>query len=158
MAKTLTINSIPYQYPTSGDEPGWGGPATDWASAVTDVLNNLLGPNDILQTSFDVANNQTSFANITGLVFDAASVRKASVDYAVSRLSEDNPSGFTEGGTIEIVYDNNAGWSHAIGGVVGNAGIYFFVTSLGQVQYKTTDIGDDSYVGVITFTAKCLNQ
>lgn len=158
MAKTLTVNSIPFNYPTSGDEPGWGGQSTDWASAVTDVLADLVGPNDILETAFNIANNQTSFADVTGLVFNAASVRAADITYSVFRISSTNLSGNTEKGTIQIIYDNNAGWDINQGSILGNAGVIFSITPAGQIQYKSTDIGATSYVGVMKFRAKALQQ
>lgn len=158
MSKTLIIDNTPYQYPTAGDEPGWGQGATGWAEAVTEVLNDLVGPNDILETAFSIANNQTSFVNITGLTFNGASVRAADITYSIFRVSSTNLSGHTETGTIQLIYDNNIGWSINQGNILGNAGVLFDVTSLGQVQYKSSDIGALSYVGTIKFRAKCLAQ
>lgn len=158
MPKTLTVNNTPYDYPTAGDEPGWGGEATGWAEEVTNVLNNLLGPDDILETSFNIANNQNSVADITGLVFNAGSVRSAIVEYAVYRISDSNPSGNAETGEMHIVYDNSAGWSIGIGSVVGNSGVNFSITAAGQIQYTSTDIGSVGYTGIIKFKARALSQ
>lgn len=158
MPKTLIINNTPYNYPTAGDEPGWGGEATGWAEGVTNVLADLLGPNDILETAFNVANNQTSFADITGLIFNAASVREAQIRYSVFRVSTDNPSGHTESGTIQINYDNNAGWSINQGNILGSSGVTFSITPAGQLQYKSTDIGSLNYIGTMKFRAKTLQQ
>lgn len=158
MPKQLIVNNTPYDYPTAGDEPGWGGEATGWAEEVTGVLNNLLGPDDILETSFNIANNQTTAADVTGLVFNAGSVRSAVVEYSVFRISDVNPSGNTETGEMHIVYDNNAGWSIGIGGVVGNSNVQFSITASGQVQYTSTDIDALNYVGVMKFKARALQQ
>lgn len=158
MSKTLTINNVPYQYPTSGDEPGWGGDATGWAEGVTEVVNNLLGPDDILQTTFNIANNQTTFADITGLAFNSGTVRSAKVEYAIFRISDLNPSGNTETGTMDLVYDNNAGWSIGVGNIVGNSGVTFDITPTGQVQYQSTDIDTLNYIGVMKFKATALQQ
>lgn len=158
MPRILIVNNTPYNYPTSGDEPGWGNDATAWAVGVTDVLNDLLGPNDILETAFNVANNQTSFADVTGLLFNAASVRSAEISYAIYRVSTANPSGQTETGTIQIVYDNAVGWSINQGNILGNAGVIFQVTNSGQIQYKSTDIGSINYIGAMKFRAKTLQQ
>lgn len=158
MAKTLIINNTPYNYPTAGDEPGWGGEATGWAEAVTDVLADLLGPNDILETAFNIANNQTTFADITGLTFNAASVRAAEITYSIFRISTPNPSGNTETGTIQLIYDNNIGWSINQGNILGSGGLTFNVTPAGQLQYKSTDIGTLNYTGTLKFRAKSLQQ
>lgn len=158
MPRVLIVNNTPFVYPTSGDEPGWGSDATGWASAVTQVLTDLLGPNDILETAFNIANNQTVFADVTGLTFNGASVRAANITYSVFRVSTANPSGNSETGTIQLDYDNNLGWSINQGSILGNAGVTFTVTNTGQVQYKSTDINALNYVGTMKFRAKTLQQ
>lgn len=158
----LIVQNTPYEYPVPGDEPGWGQPATDWAAAVTDVLNDLLGPNDIAQTSVTILNNATAFQDIVGLQFNTGSVRAASINYAIYRVSTANPSGHAETGLINVVYDNAASagskWLIAAGPIVGNSGVTFSMTDTGQVQYKSTDINATGYVGKINFRAKTLGQ
>lgn len=158
MPKTLIINNTPYSYPTSGDEPGWGNDATGWAEGVTNVLSDLLGPNDILETAFNIANNQLTFSDVTGLIFNAASVRAVQINYSIFRVSTTNPSGFTETGTIQLVYDNNAGWSINQGNILGSSGVTFQIAPSGQIQYKSTDIGALNYIGTMKFRAKTLQQ
>lgn len=158
MPKTLIVNNKPFSYPTKGDEPGWGSDATKWAEEVTSVLNDVVGPNDILESSFNIVNNQATLADIIGLVFNNAAVRSAVVQYSVYRISTANPSGFAETGEMHLIYDNNVGWSIAIGNVVGNSGVDFDLTSGGQVQYKSNDINSLNYSGVIHFRAKSLAQ
>lgn len=158
MAKTLTINNIPFEYPDKGDEPGWGGDATSWAEEVTRSLTDLIGPDDILQTAFDVANNQATLADVTGLAFNAASVRSSVITYSVYRVSDSSPSGNTETGIMHLVYDNNAGWALGIADVVGNSGVNFDITGTGQIQYTSTDIGNLNYQGVMKFSARSLQQ
>lgn len=158
MSKTLIVNNTPFEYPTKGDEPGWGGPATDWASEVTDVLSNLLGPDDILETPFNIANGQAVPADITALIFNAGSMRSSVVNYSVFRSSTVNPSGNTETGEIVVSYDNNEGFSIGIGNIVGNSGVNFSILPSGQIQYTSTDIDPLNYIGVLKFRAKSLQQ
>jgi hypothetical protein len=162
MPITLIINSIPYQYPIPGDSPGWGEGATDWAEAVTEVLNDLVSPTDILQTTFSVANNNTSSANVSGLSFNTGLVRAAFIKYSIYRVSTSNPSGQSEGGEMIAVYDNSAAtgnkWSLTQGPVNGNSGITFTMTDNGQVQYTSTDIGTPGYSGIMKFSATTLAQ
>lgn len=158
MPKTLTVNNTPYQYPTAGDEPGWGGEATGWAEEVTGVLNNLLSSNDILETSFSIANNQTTPADVTGLVFNAGSVRGGEVSYAIFRISDINPSGNAEYGKMHVLYDNNSGWELSVGDVVGNSNVTFSITPAGQVQYTSSDIDPLNYIGVMKFKFESLQQ
>lgn len=158
MPKVLIINNTPFNYPTAGDEPGWGGAATGWAEEVTKVLNNVVGPDDILETSFGIANAQSISVDVTGLIFNAGSVRSAVVSYAIYRLSDSTPSGSAETGQMHLIYDNNDGWNLGIGGVIGNSGVTFSITPAGQIQYQSTDIGSINYNGIIKFAAKALQQ
>ena len=162
MPITLIVNNIPYEYPIPGDSPGWGQPATDWASEVTLVLNDLLGPNDITETAFSLQNNITSFTNVAGLSFNTGQVRSAVIDYSVYRTSTANPSGNAESGLITIVYDNLAAsgskWSMTMGPVNGDAGVIFSILDNGQVQYQSSDINSTGYSGVMKFRAKTLGQ
>lgn len=158
MSRQLTVNNTPFQYPTDNQNPGWGGQATGWATEVTEALNNLIGPNDILETSFNIANDQITPTDVTGLVFNNGSVRSAVIEYSIFRLSDTNPSDNTETGEIHLVYDNNSGWLFSVGGVVGNAGVNFSITAGGQFQYTSTDIDTLNYIGVIKFKAKSLSQ
>lgn len=158
MAVNLTVNNSVFAYPSPGDEPGWGESCTSWAVEVTEVLSSLLGPNDILQTSFNINNNVSTPTNITGLVFNTATVRGATIEYSVYRISTANPSGNAETGIITLIYDDSAApgsrWQMAIGNISGDAGINFSITDAGQVQYTSTDINSVGYSGVIKFSAK----
>lgn len=158
MAKTLTVNNIPFEYPTSGDEPGWGGPATDWATEVTEVLNNVIGPDDILETSFNLENGQTD-QNVSGLVFNISSVRSAIIEYNIFRSSDSEPNGLLEAGEIYIAYNTlTSSWIIASGSVVGNAQVSFSITNLGQIRYSSSDIGSTNYSGLMKFKARALSQ
>jgi hypothetical protein len=162
MPVSLTVNNSVFQYPTPGDEPGWGASATSWAVEVTEVLSSLLGPNDILETAFNINNNVVSPTNITGLIFNTASVRGATIEYSIYRISTLNPSGNAESGIITLIYDDSAApgsrWQMAIGGITGNAGVIFSITDGGQVQYTSTDIDAVGYTGIIKFSAKAKQQ
>lgn len=160
MSKTLTVNGTPYSYPTSGDEPGWGESATGWAEEVTDVLDSLLSADDIIRTSFTIANNVTSDTDVVGLNFNTATVRSAVIEYNIYRTSTSTTSGNAESGLMTLVYDNNASsgnkWSLSVGNLAGNAGVTFNITDAGQVQYQSTDIGATGYSGTMIFRSKTL--
>jgi hypothetical protein len=162
MPVTLTVNNIPFSYPVPGDSPGWGAGATAWATEVTTVLDNLLGPNDILQTTFPLANNVTSPTNVTGLIFNTGQVRAAFIEYSIYLTSTSNPSGQSEAGLMIAVYDNSAGtgnkWSLTMGPVNGDSGVTFTMTDAGQIQYQSPNIGATGFSGVIHFRATALAQ
>lgn len=162
MSRELIVNGTTFQYPDPGDEPGWGEDASDWAEAVTEVLDTLLGSNDILETSFTVANNTVSVTNVTGLLFNTSTVRSAVIEYSIYRRSNSTPSGKAEAGIMNMVFDNDASSGNkcllAIGPSVGNAGVTFSVTDAGQIQYTSSDIGTAGYIGEFVFNARTISQ
>ena len=159
MAIQLIIQGTVYNYPTSGEDPNWGEEAADWAEAVTDVLNTFLGPGDILQSTATIANNQAVASNVPGLIFDPAQVRASNVTYSIYRTSVSSPSGFAESGTLYLIYDNNASSGNKwllSQKTVGNSGVIFTVTDLGQIQYQSSNLLGGSYTGTMKFSAKTL--
>lgn len=162
MPQTLIVNNIPFEYPVPGDEPGWGQPASDWAAEVTDVLNDLLGPNDITQTSFTILNNISISSDVAGLSFNTGQVRSAIIEYSIYRVSTGSPSGNAESGIMNIVYDNSAApgskWLLTVGFQNGNSGVTFTITDNGQFQYQSSDIGAAGYNGIMKFRARTLSQ
>jgi hypothetical protein len=162
MPQTLTVNNQPFETPIDGDPPGWGEQTSEWMAAVTDTLDELQGANDIPQTSFTVQNDISSAENVTGLSFNTGQVRSASIAYSVYRVSTAAPSGNSESGTMEIIYDNAAGagskWQMSVFGIAGNSGVSFTITDLGQVQYTSTDIDSVGYSGTMRFAAKSLTS
>jgi hypothetical protein len=160
MSRTLIINNTPYEIPDAGDPPGWGGDTTDWMSAVTDVLDSIVGSADILPTSFTVANNQTTPSDVTGLIFDGGAVRSSIINYNIYRISDSNPSGFSESGTLTVLYDSNASnpWTMTQCNVNGYSGVNLDITNSGQILYTSNDIGSVNYSGLMTFYAKSILQ
>jgi len=161
MARNLIVDNTTYVYPDPGEDPGWGESASDWAEAVTDVLASLLSSGDILETTFNVANNISSPTNVTGLAFNTGTVRSAVITYSIYRVSSTTTSGKAETGTLYIVYDNSASSGNKFlltQEATGNSGVTFDITDAGQFTYISTDIGATSYSGTMRFTAKALGQ
>ena len=157
MPITLTVNNTPYEYPTPNDPKGWGEPATGWATEVTNLLADLKGPNDIVQTAYSIANNQTSPTSVIGLQFDAATVRYAIVDYTIYLAT--STTEIAEGGQIHLLYKNVANtWLIEVDRQGDASGVVFSITNGGQLQYTSANIGGLSYTGKIGFRAKTLNQ
>ena len=160
MATNLTVNNSVFAYPDPGDEPGWGEGASGWAAEVTDVLANVQGPDDISQTTFNIANNQTSSTDVTGLVFSTATVRSALVDYSIYIVTSSNEK--AEKGQLELIYKNGAtvGQKWSIGQVFfgDDSGVRFTMTDAGQIQYTSSNIAGTSYVGTMHFEAKAIQQ
>ncbi len=160
MPESIVVNSIPIEYPSPGDEPGWGEAATQFAVEVAEVLNELVNPNDILETSFSIQNDISVATNISGLSFSTGQVRAASLDYSIYRYSDETQSGNAEFGLISLVYDDNATagskWIMSVGALAGQAGVYFTITDAGQMKYTSTDIGSTDYEGEMRFRAKTI--
>ena len=157
MAVELTVNGNVFQYPQPGEQPGWGEDSTAWSEAVTEVLDSLANANDILQTEFLLTNNQSSAANVNGLLFSTASVRTATIEYTV--YISTSTQELAESGTMIVTYKNTAAtWGIVQLSHLDDSGVIFSITNSGQVQYTTTNIAGTGYSGKLTFKAKTLAQ
>lgn len=136
MAISLTVGGTVYKYPVSGEDPGvYGEEATAWAKAVTDSLAGVNGPGDILQTNFNIDNNQIgSFANMTGFLFDSSVVKGVTVSYRIERTNA--TTYLVEKGNMEILYNPQTTTWSLIREYLGNGGIDIDILSSGQLQYK----------------------
>lgn len=145
----LVIANETYQYPINRDPAGWGTEASDWAQAVTDNLNSLSGPADILNTVANISNNITSPTLIPGLSFDSTVVKGAKVDYNVYRVTSTNE--VVEQGIMLLSYKPNAMlWDLTL--VSGqNSNVVFSITTSGQMQYTSDNMPGLNYSGEITF-------
>lgn len=149
----LTVNGTVYNYPVAGEEQKWGEDGTAWAEAVTNILSTIVGDGFIPETTVTIDDNITSFTNILGASFNNSISRAFRFTYAVSRT--DGSSVFTETGVITGVYDGSE-WDYTIERL-GDAGMTFNVTSTGQIQYKSTNIGG-TYSGDINFYANDVSE
>lgn len=156
MSTPLIIDNQTFNYPVAGESPGWGEDATAWAVAVTNVLATVSGDGDIGLTSATLANNQAVAANVSGLLFDVAVVRGAKIEYSIYRTSSTITTPKAEKGTMEVSYDGST-WS-ILRSATEDTGITFTISSTGQIQYTSTDVGSTSYTGTMKFYAKALGQ
>lgn len=155
MSKTLQIGSNIYTIPEEGDNPGWGEDLTAFFEGIADALENVQGPNDILITSAPLTNNQSTFANVSGLQFNTAQVQAIEVKYLIIRVYDAGASTVTESGTITGNYDGATFFISTQH--VGDAGITFDITNTGQIQYKSSDL--TSHVSsVIRFSGKTIDE
>ena len=152
MSVSLTVNGTTYIYPTNREAPGWGEEASAWSEAVTSVLENLVGPGDILTTSATIANNTAVASDVVGFSFDPVVVRAAICTYSVKRKTDTNEK--VECGQIFASYNSTtASWDAPVFG--GNSGgVVWTITSAGQVQYTSDNLTGTNYAGTIKFNAK----
>lgn len=122
---------------------------TDKVSAHLKGIDTALGTvasvsGDIALTSFTIANNQSSPANVTGLSFGAG-VRSARVQYSIFI---DASSDTFESGEILIIQKTGS-WDIAYSSSFDSSFVIFTITSGGQVQYTSP-----SYSGYTSGTMK----
>lgn len=117
------------------------------------ALESLLNAsNSLTPTKFTIADNQASFANVTGLVFDHTVIRAAIVQYTIYRT--DGAIERRETGLLHLGYKNIAGtWTLERQSFMDdalNVASSLQVTSGGQIQYKSDSMGG-TYSGFMTF-------
>jgi hypothetical protein len=156
MSKILIVGTTEYEFPTEGENPSWGEQVSDWAEAVTEALSTVQKPNDIIQTSANIANNVSVFTAIPGFSFDTSEVRAVSAQFLITRSVTVPSFSVTESGFIEGNFDGTD-WTISVRSN-GNSGVEFNITPAGQLQYKSSDITGSSYSGEIQFEAKVFNS
>jgi len=120
---------------------------------VDDFLGTLGSSIDIAETSFSLANNQTTPANVTGFAFSNTTVRsfKALVSVVIDATAD-----LFE--TIEIIgIQRGADWQISTSSVGDSSGVNFTISTSGQVLYtSTSNVGFDS--GTIKFRAWAISK
>lgn len=152
---TVVIQGTTYTLPVQGTQPPWGEDMSDLISAIVTALTAVSGTGDISRSTFTVANGTASATNVTGLAFDIATIRGATIDYVLFRTSSTTTT--VEKGIMLVGY-NGTSWDLARGPVTADAGVVFSITNSGQVQYTSTTYGGTGYSGIMVFRAQALTQ
>lgn len=99
-------------------------------------------------STFSIANNQSSSANITDLIIDPVLYRGFTLEYTLYRTTDTNE--VAQIGRLRGVYKAIAGtWALTDDYSGDNAGVSFTITSSGQIQYTSTDLTGTSYSGIL---------
>ncbi len=142
---------------------GGGTSAPSWT---TNTSAAYLGSGVIGETTFTIANNQATPANVTGLFFDPVSIRSAEIDVQYYRNT--TGAGATEMSARSkflATYKTVAGsWDLAPLGSGGDfdvgtgepAGITLSITAAGQVQYISTNFSGTAATSVMHFRASTM--
>lgn len=121
------------------------------------LLAAMLGlSQDYSESTFTVANNQASAANVTGMVLDKDDYSGGEILFDLYR--KDASKERRVHGRMRLIYKPVADAWEIIGPVieggdddVAEHGVEFSVTSGGQVQYTSDDFSGGSYVGQLRF-------
>lgn len=154
----LIVNNTTFNYPDPGQEPGWGEDATAWAEAVTEALNFLIAPGDIINSTAGIQNNVALPADVSGCVFDGSVTRAANVTYQIVRMSDDLVTPIVEEGNLILNYNPSGVWTLTQQYSGDEVGVLFSITNGGQVQYTSNTITGANYSGTIKFSARTLPQ
>jgi hypothetical protein len=155
MSKNVQIGSKIYIIPEAGDNPGYGEDTTAFFEGIVDALADIQGPNDILITSANLANNQTTPASVPGLVFNTGQVQHIEASFLLIRVYDSGATTVTESGKLYGNYDGSQFYLQIES--VGDAGVNFDITNSGQVTY-TSDNKTNHVSTTIRFKASTIDQ
>lgn len=117
------------------------------------AIRSMIGLGGV-QSQFAIANNQTTAANVTGLLFDKTVTKSFEVLFDIYRKTDTALSQVNETGKIYGTYDPvGDSWKVSANSVFDNSGVIFSITSAGQVQYKSSNISGANHVGLMRFTS-----
>lgn len=109
------------------------------------------------EKAFSLVNNQSSAADIEGLVFDYTKVGQVSVDYLIQRVTTSTgATELIEAGTFYLAYKPTSN-AWALSGGPSTAGITLSVTAAGQVRYTSSNITGTASISKITYRARTLS-
>lgn len=111
------------------------------AGSITVSTVAIPSAGDLNETSFSLADNQSSAANVTGLAFANGTVRSAEVEYSIEI---DATADLFETGTLKLI-QKGADWDLCQTTCGDNSLVILSVTSSGQIQYTTP-----SYAGFVS--------
>lgn len=132
-------------------------------SATELVINPVASASAVYVTSaeasFTIENNQSSAANVTGLLFSGITTRAFSIDYSIYRQTDTASSAVAQVGQLRGVYNTqSASWFMSDDFSGQNSGVTFTITSGGQVQYISSDLdpanSNPNYVGTLKFVIR----
>lgn len=119
------------------------------------LLAALLGISlDYSEPQFTIANNQTTFADITGMIFNKLNYKSAIISFDAYR--KDAGQEVSVHGKLNAIYKPVLDtWElfgpELVGDLTNDIGLEFDITSAGQIRYKSSNFAGGSYVGLLRF-------
>lgn len=156
----LQLGQTIINFPNNGTDALWSPAVIEFAEAVTDTLNGVIGPFDLGPTVQTLSQNVAT-VDLQDAKFNGALVRKFALSYAIYRTRLDNSFSISESGTLTGTFNTlTATWEiqdEYIGDRQPNGESYHKLTiGSEQVQLQTIDIGTpyDGINSKISFSAK----
>lgn len=113
-----------------------------------------------VERSFDLVNNQSSAADVTGLRLDKRGVTCAVMEYLVQRITTGGSAvELTEFGMLAFVWNpTSASWTKVTihEEDPDDAGVTFTITTTGQVQYTTTNASGDPSISKLFYMVRTM--
>lgn len=149
MPSTNTFANVPSRINGTNVDANW------WnilAQAGINVEKFLGSSGFQAEATFAVVNNQAVAADVTGALFAGAAIRSFEFDYQIYRNTTGaGATELAERGKIYGVYSTVAAtWEITIQSV-GNGGVIFSITALGQLQYTSTNITGTAATSVMHY-------
>lgn len=125
-----------------------------WWNTIRTALVGAFGNGAVTETQFTIADNQSSYTDITGLALSLSVTKAAIIEYTIYRTNGSSTER-REVGRLVAYHKAVAGaWSYErhtdAGDDALNVADSLIVNSSGQVQYKSDSIGA-TYVGTIRY-------
>lgn len=163
MSVRIEIQGTVVNFPSSGQSPNWASAVVEFAQLVETALSVAVGPYDVPAQTFNIDGYNTGGTTIPNLTFDNTVVRSAVIDISTYRTNtvpaDDSPLAETR--EITIVYNpanaTSNKWDIAQERV-GNANITFSISDAGAVSFVTTTSGSGTHTGILSFSARALQQ
>lgn len=140
MSTKVQIGNKSFNIPDPGEKVGYAEETTDYLVAIAEALASVQGPNDILQTSAALANNQSTLTTIPGLVFSTTNVLSIEVSFFIVRTFDSGSSTITNSGNILGSYDGSE-FKISVD-TDGDVGVEFNIDNTGQMFYTSSDLTD----------------
>lgn len=130
------------------------------ASTATEIVINPVSSASAIyvvdgDTSFTIANNQSSAASITGLLIDGVSTRGFILEYSIYRQTDTALSALAQLGQLRAVYNSQSStWFMSDDYSGQNSGVTLTIQPSGQIQYTSSNIAGANYVGTMKYAIR----
>jgi len=166
MSVQINIRGTIINFPSTSAAPNWSPAIIQFAQSVESSLQLAVGTYDVAPQTMAIAN--TGAQVIPNLSFDVTQVQSADITIAVYRTAtiglSGSPTVKSQVSRILITYNptNSSSSKWEIAQMKnGDASITFSVSDSGQFSCTPVSFytgGQDTHVGVITFSAKALQK